>query len=152
MKILEKILIALFILTILLKAFNINYSNTIFIISIAMLALYYFPFSYITLINKEKQPQLLKYSLFYGFVLNFGLVVILLNIIKPLPYGTFGINQFLSISAIVLLVISLLSAFLKFKKLISQQLPDNRFFYYIIYRCLVLIILIVLAYLPSANN
>ncbi|NSW46237.1 MAG: hypothetical protein HPY79_10535 [Bacteroidales bacterium] len=152
MKILEKILIALFILSILLKAFNINYSDVFFIICLSMLALHYFPFSIYTIINIKTQPQLLNYSLFYGFVLSFGLVVILLNILKPLPYGTFGINQFLSITAIVLLIISLLSSFIKFKKLISQQLPDNRFFYYIIYRCLVLIILIILAYLPSTHS
>jgi len=152
MKTLEKILIALFILSILLKAFNISYSDVFFILSLSLLALHYFPFSLFTLIDKKTQSQLLNYSLFYGFVLSLGLVAILLNILKPLPYGTFGINQFLSIASIILLIISLLSAFIKFKKHMSQSLPDSYFFYYIIYRCLVLIILIILAYLPSANS
>ncbi len=149
MKILEKILIALFILTILLKAFNVSYSNLIFYASLVALSLHYFPFGFMTLINRKEQNNLLIQSLIFGYSLSFALVSLFINIIfsgsEEIPY----INKIIFILAVLFLVLSLITSFFLYKRKNEQKPEDGKFYYFIIYRALVLIILLVLSYLPS---
>lgn len=151
MKLLEKIFIGVFILSILLKAFEINFSSTIFVVSLSILGLHYFPFGIFSLINRKEQPHLVIYTMYYGFSISLGLACILTNILSPIDYKTFNVNYVSFIVSIIFLVLSIFSAFIMFKKNMAKQSSDSKFFYYFIYRCLVLIILIVLAYLPSSN-
>lgn len=151
MKLIEKILISIFILSILLKAFNISFSSTFFIISLSLLCLHYFPFGTYSLINLKLQKHLIIYTLSYGFSISLGLGSILYNIIFPQKISTFNVNHLLFIVSLILLALSILSAFFMYKKCLTRNSTDSNFFYYFIYRCLVLIVLIVLAYLPSAK-
>lgn len=151
MKLVEKILIGIFILSILLKAFEISFSSVIFVVSLALLGLFYFPFGIFSLINRKEQPHLVTYTMYYGFSISLGLSCILTNILFPIDYKSFNINYLLFIVSIIFLILSIFSAFIMFKKNMAKKSPDSKFFYYFIYRCLVLIILIVLAYLPSSN-
>lgn len=149
MKILEKILIALFILTILLKAFNVNYSDIFFFVSLAILCFHYFPFGFKTLINLKKQPHLFKEAMLFGFTFGYGLASLLINIIfsgsDKIPY----INKIIFMLAILFLILSLITSFFLYKKKNEKKLEDAKFYYFIIYRALVLIILLFLSYLPS---
>lgn len=151
MKLIEKILISIFILAILLKAFEVNFSSIIFIVSLSILSLHYFPFGIFSLINRKEQKHLVIYTLYYGFSISLGLSFILINILSHIDYNTFNINYLLFVVSLIFLVLSILSAFVMYKKNLINKSTDSRFFYYFIYRSLVLIILIVLAYLPSAN-
>lgn len=152
MKLIEKILISIFILAILLKAFEISCSSIVFIVSLCILSLHYFPFGIFSLINRKEQKHLIIYTLYYGFSISLGLNSILINIFYPIDYNTFNINYLLFVVSLILLALSILSAFVMFKKNVAKQTTDSQFFYYFIYRSLVLIILIVLAYLPSTKS
>lgn len=147
MKLIEKLLIVLFILSILLKAFEIIYSNYIFIITLILLTLHYFPFGIYTIINIKENSSLVQYTLFFGFSLSLGLSVILLNILLP----NWGItNRIFTIASLILLSIGLIVSFLQYKKNLTDAFRAS-FFSLFSYRFLVLIILELLAFLPSSN-
>lgn len=151
MKLIEKILIGIFILSILLKAFEINFSSLIFILATSILGLHYFPFGIFSLINRKEQQHLVIYTLYYGFTVSLGLSSILINIISPIDYSTFNVNYISFIVTLLFSAISIFSAFIMYKKNITKNPADSKFFYYFIYRFLVIILLIVLAYLPSSK-